>query len=397
MTNTIQSLRNLINSTHTKKKKYIQKGDKNAAMSSCNGDKGGKKSNSSSSTSGKSPNNGSNGVVERMSDANALLPRYLYPLVRHYHDDFYVSRSFEPRLVVQLMSEGFLPIATRGYLLPKLHVERCVLQLNPESKLHISKSTRRKSKRFLLSVNESFDEVVAGCHKQHGTNWLYPQIVASFKAIHQRTIDTNSGGVNAMIMSNVSMEPQDVTPVRFYTVEVWNAETGALAGGELGYSVGGIYSSLTGFSNEDAAGSVQLVALGKLLTKCGFEYWDLGMDLEYKRRLGAGMMQRSEFVRTVKRTRVENKGTVLQCGGERKNAKEIVDWVKPQHQQQHHHQQQQPQQLPQPITQTNGTQQKDEKKTQKEGEERRPPPSPTKESDHQEPNRKKPHIEGKEG
>mmetsp|Transcript_5460 Transcript_5460/g.12448 ORF Transcript_5460/g.12448 Transcript_5460/m.12448 type:complete len:371 (+) Transcript_5460:172-1284(+) len=281
-----------------------------------------------------SDNNGSsresnraNGVDE--ADPNALLPRYLFRHVRHYHDDFYVSRSFDPQLVVQLMAEGFLPIATKGYLLPKLHVERCVLQLNPQSNLHISKSTRKKSKRFVLSVNESFDKVVAGCHKQHGTNWLYPPIVASFRAIHQRTIDPNNGGVNAMIMANNSIQPQDTTPVRFYTVEVWNAETGALAGGELGYSVGGIYSSLTGFSNEDAAGSVQLVALGKLLTKCGFEYWDLGMDLEYKRRLGAGMIRRAEFVSKVKRSRVENKGVVLQCGGGRTNAKELVDWVQP--------------------------------------------------------------------
>ena len=109
--------------------------------------------------------NHSNGNGEAV-DATALLPRYLFPLVRHYHDDFYVSRSFDPRLVVQLMVEGFLPIATRGYLLPKLHVERCVLQLNPQSNLHVSRSTRKKAKRFLLSVNESFDEVVAGCHQQ---------------------------------------------------------------------------------------------------------------------------------------------------------------------------------------------------------------------------------------
>lgn len=262
-------------------------------------------------------------------DANALLPRYLFPLVRHYHDDFYVSRSFDPRLIVQLMAEGFLPIATRGYLLPKLHVERCVLQLNPKSNLHISKSTRKKSKRFLLSVNECFDEVVAGCHRQHGTNWLYPPIVAAFRKIHERSKDENSEGVSAMIMAHDSLEPQDVTPVRLYSVEVWNAETGALAGGELGYSVGGIYSSLTGFSNEDAAGSVQLVALGKLLTQVGFEYWDLGMALEYKTRLGAELIRRAEFVSKVKRSRVENKGVVLRCGGSRRNAKELIDWERP--------------------------------------------------------------------
>lgn len=68
------------------------------------------------------------------------------------------------------MSEGFLPIATRagtrGYLLPKLHVERCVLRLSPESDLHVGRSTRKKGRRFLLSVNERFDAVVAGCHRQ---------------------------------------------------------------------------------------------------------------------------------------------------------------------------------------------------------------------------------------
>mmetsp|Transcript_31692 Transcript_31692/g.67107 ORF Transcript_31692/g.67107 Transcript_31692/m.67107 type:complete len:432 (-) Transcript_31692:86-1381(-) len=353
----ILAIRNLLSSAHIKKK-HFSIGDKgDAAMNNskrtngdggaaCNAPSGGRGARSNntrgSGISGNDSNNNDESNIDDREpiDANALLPRYLYPLVRHYHDDFYVSRSFDPRLIVQLMAEGFLPIATRGYLLPKLHVERCVLELNPTSKLHISRSTRRKSKKFLLSVNECFDEVVAGCHRQHGTNWLYPPIVAAFRAIHQRTTDANSGGVHAMIMSNDSMEPVDVTPVRLYSVEVWNAETGALAGGELGYSVGGIYSSLTGFSNEDAAGSVQLVALGKLLTKVGFEYWDLGMALDYKTRLGAELMRRSEFVRKVKRTRVENKGVVLRIdarrsqsgnnGSEsRRNAKEFVDWERP--------------------------------------------------------------------
>jgi hypothetical protein len=115
-------------------------------------------------------------IMERMAelndqeeDARSLLPNYLYPLVRFHHEDFYVSHSFDPRLVVQLMAEGFLPIATSGILLPKLHVERCVLRL---SNLHISKSTRKKAKNFYLTVNECFDRVVSGCHAQHGKQYL---------------------------------------------------------------------------------------------------------------------------------------------------------------------------------------------------------------------------------
>ena len=69
------------------------------------------------------------------------------------------------------------------------------------------------------------------------------------------------------------------------------------------------------------------VALGKLLTKCGFEYWDLGMDLDYKRRLGAELMPRSEWLNQVRRSRIENKGVTLQIsGGDRKNAKELISW-----------------------------------------------------------------------
>ena len=173
-------------------------------------------------------------------------------------------------------------------------------------------------------------------HHCSGTNWLYPQIVAAFKLINERTKDANAGGINAFIMATnnnsaqqqqaLHQQPQDLTPVKLYSVEVWNADTGALAGGELGYSVGGIYSSLTGFSEEDAAGSVQLLALGQLLTKCGFEYWDLGMDLDYKRRLGAELIPRSDFLAHVHRSRIENKGVELQCGREKVNAKELVDW-----------------------------------------------------------------------
>ena len=399
---------------------------------------------------------------DKQEDNVDHLPSYLSPLVQHYRSEFYVSRSFDPQLIVQLMAEGFLPIATNGgmYLLPKLHAHRCVVHLNSappppphdtvtsatttttnlqqqpqqqqihksidnidssssSSTLHISRSIRRKSKLFDISINACFDDVVAGCHRHHGINWLYPTIVAAFRTIHEQTRGHNNyiidphpqqqqkhfqqkqkqqcrqhqqqqsltsstldvtafassntvgQGIPAMIInddySNSNSLPRsssnsnsnnnksksknncnhttrhisDMTPVRLYSIEIWNVKSGQLVGGELGYSVGGIYSSLTGYSDEESAGSVQLTALGCLLTRCGFEYWDLGMDLDYKRRLGAQLMPRDEFVANVKRTREENKGVIIQlvaacsssssddCDGvQKQNAREIIDWKK---------------------------------------------------------------------
>eukprot|EP00804_Cyclotella_cryptica_P004895 CCRYP_004962-RA/>CCRYP_004962-RA protein AED:0.20 eAED:0.20 QI:505/0.5/0.33/1/1/1/3/0/382 len=258
-------------------------------------------------------------------EARLLLPTYLYPVVRFYCEDFYVSHRFDPTLIVQLIAEGFLPIATSGILLPKLHVERCVLQLRPTCKLHTSKATRKKAKNFSLTINQCFDRVVAGCHAQHGTNWLYPPIVNAFREINRRTIETNGHGADAFLVDSKSNERCGTTQVRLYSVEVWSAESGDLVAGELGHSVGGIYTSLTGFSSQDSAGSVQLLALGKLLKQCGFDYWDLGMEMEYKIKLGAELMRRADFVREVHRTRVQRKHIVLRCTG-RRNARELIDW-----------------------------------------------------------------------
>lgn len=273
------------------------------------------------------------------------LPAYLARDVQHSHSDFFTSTSFDPRLIAQLMYEGFLPIATPRYLVPKLHKKRCVvypldveLELEDEqshndhdhgdqrvdphpqnhintmthkhtSAIHISKNSKKRSKKFLMTINQSFDQVVQGCHDQHGIAWLYPPIVDAFRVIHQGS-------------SLIQEQDKNSFSVRLYSIEVWSAATGELVGGELGYATGSIYTSLTGFAKESDAGSVQLAALGSFLWQQGFEMWDLGMALDYKHDLGAHDMPRHEFVERVKEFR--GKDVKLMKMAERQCCKSII-------------------------------------------------------------------------
>lgn len=246
-------------------------------------------------------------------DIQAYIPDYLKHVVLPYHSDFCQTPCFHPRLIVQLMAEGFLPIATQGVLLPKLHQERCVISLPHH--LHIKKSVGKKSKKFSLSINLCPNQVVQGCHDQHSNCWLLPPLVAAFTAI------LAAGGADAVIND----KQKTSATVRMYSIELWNIETGTLAAGELGYTVGSIFTSLTGFSREDSAGSVQLAALGALLSICGFTTWDLGMAMDYKIELGAQLLPRADFVEEVHRVRSSYSHLVLPTDGSCVNCKTILD------------------------------------------------------------------------
>jgi Leu/Phe-tRNA-protein transferase len=319
-------------------------------------------SNSAVSSTRRTSRRKSNSVQKERS-LQSYIPMYLRRYVLPYHGDFCYTFSFHPNLIVQLMAEGFLPIATEGLLLPKLHLQRCVVLTD---QLHKSKSARKKARRFSISINTSFADVVAGCRRQHGTNcWLYPELVEAFAAMYQGTVENQP--LQAAFPSSSSSSSRDgaetassgTCPVRLYSIEIWsndnhdemttttarddnamrdnndddddddnieNKDNWVLVGGELGYTVGSIYTSLTGFSSRDSAGSVQLACTGKMLFSAGFTVWDLGMDMDYKRSLGAQLVPRDDFVRMVHSTR-ERDGHTVQLGvpAGRVNARSIMD------------------------------------------------------------------------
>lgn len=236
------------------------------------------------------------------------IPSHLRPYVKPYRGDFCYTPVFHPTLLCQLMREGFLPIACTQYLLPKLHYQRCIIQ--PLSDQHISKSARKKAKQYCMTFNTSFDAVVEGCRRQHGPNcWLYPALVQAFRQIHTN----NGGGTNNPTKNKNSSATNGNGIVRLYSVEVWNVMDQTLAAGELGYTVGSIYTSLTGFTDQDSAGSVQMAVLGHVLQLNQYTMWDLGMEMKYKTNLGSHLIQRHDFVQQVHSVRNRDLPLQLVC------------------------------------------------------------------------------------
>ncbi|KAF4657608.1 hypothetical protein FOL46_007354 [Perkinsus olseni] len=282
-------------------------------------------------------------------------------VVRNNMCEFCWSLCFHPAFLSRLFYEGFLPICTDiggtdedgsasplYILLPKLHRKRSAIT-DILRDLHIHKKVRKKAGRYELSFDTDFDGVVSSCHRQHGEAWLYPPIVNSLRAIHGQgqgsgggsspreapSVKRRNGGSGpAVSESSTSSSSQSPTArssagggrVSLHSVEVRRADTKELVAGELGCLVGKCYTSLTGFfdSKSPGSGSVQMAALGAYLSNEGLaQMWDIGMDIEYKRSLGARNLPRTEFVRTFRHLRDESSQTGARCAA--KNCREIID------------------------------------------------------------------------
>jgi leucyl/phenylalanyl-tRNA--protein transferase len=198
------------------------------------------------------------------------------------------SLDFDTEAYCLLAHEGFITTgqelpAGRGeppiqMLLPWIDPERNMLDF---AAVHVPKQVRKRGKQYTLTTDAAFDDVVLQCVRQHGEAWLYRGLRWLLRRVFAGGVKRDADGVN----------------VGVHTFELWDSD-GRLVAGDLGYTTGAVYTSMTGFRLEgtNGAGSVQMVATAALLRRMGYRWWDLGMVMDYKKAMGAEVVTRDAFL-----------------------------------------------------------------------------------------------------
>jgi Leu/Phe-tRNA-protein transferase len=208
-------------------------------------------------------------------------------LATNYDEEFCLAIDFDSEFIARLMEAGFLVMSADlakkedekpdYILLPKLHLERSALFFD---NLHIKKSIARFLNRYELRPDADFDRIIERCAEKHGTDWLTRPLIDSIKNIRHS-----------------APKPEQLVPAPgAYPASFALYRDGKLAAGEFGIVCGRVYTSYSGFYEEDNAGTVQLILTSRYLQEHGFSFFDLGMPLDYKTALGAINISPEEFI-----------------------------------------------------------------------------------------------------
>ena len=217
-----------------------------------------------------------------------LLEKHIYSNMRK---NYYWSEDFTPEYYIAQAKAGFIAVTDHfeedELLLPEIQFAYALLDF---ADLHISRKVQKllKQKPLQIEISKELDEVAAMINAHYANCWLTERYLEMIKGTE--SLDSN-----------------------FQMVSVALRDKGELIAGELGYSIGRTYTSLSGFSSKEKAyrnyGNAQLVLLGQFLEAQGFAFWNLGQPyMNYKLALGAKIVDREDFL---KRWFAESKSSII--------------------------------------------------------------------------------------
>ena len=139
----------------------------------------------------------------------------------------------------------------------------------PLDGVHVSRSLRRALRRFTVSRDRCFDEIIRRCadpRRAHG--WISPAIIAAYRELHRLGWATS--------------------------IEVWNGDE--LVGGLYGVRIGGLFAGESMFHAETDASKVAVVRTVEWLGASGATLFDVQWTTPHLRTLGAVDVSRAEYL-----------------------------------------------------------------------------------------------------
>lgn len=215
-----------------------------------------------------------------------VLREHIYP---DLEQTLFWDASWDPELYVELARAGFISIAYSdselgAVLIPELQGSYAVLDWVD---LHCSRKLRR-----LLRSGRLADEGIE------------LRVVASVERVLERLVSYHEESWILEPYRELVLRLPTGNAPRFalHGVELWSGRRGELVAGELGYTIGATYTSLSGFcSPHDRTcrhfGTLQLFLLAEMLRDRGYAFWNMGHPgQDYKVALGARVIERGGFL-----------------------------------------------------------------------------------------------------
>lgn len=197
--------------------------------------------------------------------------------------NYYWSDSFDELFYIKLAQAGFIStsmtdVNDNPILLPEIQFEYAVLHFDD---LHISKKVNKllREKQFIFNKTEKVEQLIEHINNYHEISWL-------------------SKEYQQMLSNIATMTTENFEVVGFELLD----KNKRLIAGEVGYIIGHVYTSLSGFCTKEKAynnwGKLQLVLLSHYLKENKFDFWNLGhASLQYKLDLGAKVYKRDQFLK----------------------------------------------------------------------------------------------------
>ncbi len=178
-----------------------------------------------------------------------------------------VGADLEPGTLLAAYAAGCFPMPVNrkriGWFSPD---PRGILRLD---QLRVTRSLRQSMKRYEVTVDHAFDEVITGCaDPARPMGWIDRRIIEAYRRLHQM------GWV--------------------HSVEVWDED--GLAGGLYGVSIGGLFAGESMFHHRRDASKVALVHLVELVAVAEANIIDIQWLTPHLASLGAEECSRPAYL-----------------------------------------------------------------------------------------------------